>query len=154
MMISILLSSAAAFADGGLCGAVGRTVRDAEVCPQYSNTNAETCKKADGTAWCGWDPVVVVAPKPEPKPEVVGSGKCLAEGRVGGEDEVCAKYTNTDEATCKRADGWAWCFWDATAKEKSQADEDAGAAKIAPTGLTPRSEIAAKPQVSGQTATR
>lgn len=43
-----------------------------------------------------------------------GAGQCIALGRVGGEDEVCARYNDTDEATCKKADGWAWCAWRAT----------------------------------------
>ncbi len=38
-------------------------------------------------------------------------GTCGALGRVAGEDVVCARFNNTDEATCKKADGWAWCSW-------------------------------------------
>lgn len=44
-------------------------------------------------------------------------GLCGALGRVGGEDEICAQYDNTDEATCKKADGFAWCYWKAGEKD-------------------------------------
>lgn len=39
------------------------------------------------------------------------SGQCIALGRVAGEDRVCAKYDDTDEQTCGKADGWARCAW-------------------------------------------
>lgn len=49
------------------------------------------------------------------------SGKCIANGRVGGEDTVCARYSNTNEESCKKADGWAWCSW-----EKSESPRGTG----------------------------
>jgi hypothetical protein len=44
-------------------------------------------------------------------------GKCVATGRVGGEDIVCAKYDNTDQATCEQPNRVAWCSWQAAAPQ-------------------------------------
>jgi hypothetical protein len=41
-------------------------------------------------------------------------GTCLALGKVTDEDKVCAQYNDTDEATCKKANGKAFCAWQAT----------------------------------------
>lgn len=43
------------------------------------------------------------------------SGKCIALGRVGGEDKVCAQYNDSSEEKCTKADGWAWCAWEKAA---------------------------------------
>lgn len=39
----------------------------------------------------------------------VSAGRCIALGRVGGEDRACAKHTT--QAACVSKDKWEWCAW-------------------------------------------
>lgn len=49
--------------------------------------------------------VYSVKVKQEPKP----AARCIALGRVGGEDRACAKHT--DQNSCESKTDWEWCSW-------------------------------------------